>query len=60
MEEMEEVIENMNSTVEEHDEIIGKGYSFFSGNIIPIGNNLPKRQKYERNFDLLLLLQPIT
>ena len=29
MEEMEEVIENMNSTVEEHDEIIGKGYSFF-------------------------------
>ena len=59
IEKMEEEIEKLNSTVEEHDGIIGKGY-FFSGNIIFLGNNLPKRQKCDRNFDLLLLFQPIT
>ena len=36
IEKMEEEIETLNSTVEEHDGIIGKGY-FFSGNIIFLG-----------------------
>ena len=36
IEKMEEEIENLNSTVKEHDGIIGKGY-FFSGNIIFLG-----------------------
>ena len=54
IEKMEEEIENLNSTVEEHDGIIGKGY-FFSGNIIFLGNGLPKRQICDRNFNFLLL-----
>ena len=63
IEKMEEEIEHLNSTVEEHDGIIGKLY-FFSGNIIFLGNNLPKRQKCDRNvteiLTFLLLFQPIT
>ena len=53
IEDMEEVIENLNSTVEEHDGVIGKGY-LFSVNMIFLANNLPKRQKCDRNFDFII------